>query len=220
MAHIPVHPAKRGVPWWLWLVLALALAALVAFLFLADDDDDVARTDGDTTQVVVDDPVDPVAAGPTIVAADSLPDVAGIEASRYAGRRVDLANARVTRVVGDNAFYVQTASGREMLVALEEPAGVTAAGSAAGFRVTRNAQAQVRGTLRQAPEGFQGIPRAARTGMRDGALYIAASAAEVTAAADPATDPQSVPPPAVLPMPGSDSVSTATPTPPDSTSTR
>lgn len=223
MANIPVHPAKRGVPWWLWLVLALAIAAILAFVLLAnDDDDDLARTDADTTQVVVDEPVARAADGPVIVAADSIPDAAGIEASRFDGRRVDLADARVTRVVGDSAFYVQTAAGREILVALDEPAGVSAAGSAAGFDVTRNERAQVRGTLRQAPDGFRGIPRAARTGMRDGALYIAASAADVVSMVEAMPAP-AMPAPA---PPRPDTAGTMAPPPPpppstpDSTTTR
>lgn len=36
MAHIPVQPARRGVPSWLWLVLAAVVATAVAFLVFGD----------------------------------------------------------------------------------------------------------------------------------------------------------------------------------------
>ena len=85
---------KAGAPWWLWLLGLLLLALLIWFFFLRGDDDDVAVVD-DVEQVA------PVAS-------------AGL----------DLSDVYVTRVVGDNTFFVapDEAGIDETLVYLEEEA--------------------------------------------------------------------------------------------------
>lgn len=94
MANIPVERTSSAPPWWLWL-LGLLLLALIAWLIIAglDDDDEVLVED---TVEVVEEPI----------------AVAGL----------DLSDVYVTRVVGDNTFFVAPTEGGtdETLVYLEE----------------------------------------------------------------------------------------------------
>ena len=219
MAHIPVQPKDRGVPGWLWLLLALLAAGILAFflLFADDDDADDVSTAGDTTRVVTPAPT-PVAAALTSL--DSLDAATG--ARSLAGRRVEVSDAEVLRAVSDSAFYVRSASGREVLVVLDEDEGVSTAGSAAGFDVAPGDRVRLRGEVREATGTMAGVPQAARSGLRAGALYVAASAADVVATtaatpppvplpADPGTDPEvDDPPPPPPPADGAPDTTTTT----------
>ena len=93
MANIPVERTDTGVPPWLWLVGLLLLGLLAWFLF---------ETLGDDDEVVV--------ADDTEVVATPVADA------------FDMSDVYVTRVVGDNTFFVaSTPDGTdERLVYLEE----------------------------------------------------------------------------------------------------
>ena len=84
---------RTGTPWWVWLLGALLLIALIWFLVSALGDDDPEDLAVDPVEEVVDD-------------ADAI----------------DLSDVYVTRVVGDNTFFVAPtlAGDDEMLVYLEE----------------------------------------------------------------------------------------------------
>ena len=94
MANIPVEKTSTGTPWWLWLLGLILLALLLWFL--------IGLFTGDE-EVVEDDPVEDVVTEPI---ADAL----------------DLSSVYVTRVVGDNTFFVAPTPGGddETLVYLEE----------------------------------------------------------------------------------------------------
>ncbi len=82
----------KTTPWWLWLLGLLLLAGLIWFLLEAFDDDDEIV---DTTEEVVETPI---------------------------AAALDLSDVWVTRVVGDNTFFVAPTEGGtdETLVYLEE----------------------------------------------------------------------------------------------------
>ena len=201
MATIPVQPAKRGIPGWVWALLALLVLGFLAFLFLRDDDDvDTVSTAGDTTRVVTPAPAPATTPGVALTSFDSLGTPAGTTGT-LAGRRVDVADAEVARVVSDSAFYVRSAGGRETLVVLNEREGVSTAGAASGFSVTEGDRVRVRGVVREAMAGLAGVPTAARSGLRDGALYVTASAADVVATAAPDMAEEPMAPPATEPPP-------------------
>ncbi len=92
MANIPVERTSAGPPWWLWLLGLLLAALLIWFLIGAFGDDDEVVVDETETVVT------PVASA------------------------LDLSDVYVTRVVGDNTFFVaSTPDGTdERLVYLEE----------------------------------------------------------------------------------------------------
>ena len=106
MANIPVEKTSTGVPPWLWILGLLLLALLAWFLISALGDDD---------EVVVNDPigtVDPVVATPAPAA-------------------LDLSNLYVTRVTGDQTFYVapsENDTANETLVILDQAASPDAPG--------------------------------------------------------------------------------------------
>lgn len=176
MANIPVRPAKRGVPWWLWALIVLALLAVLAYVFLLNDDAPEAadRTDADTSAEVAPPPA-------TDDRLTALPPADDPDPDRYVGRTVRLDRARVARVLGDSAFTVQGDGGHEWVVVLDEPTGVSTAGSSAGFAVASGDVIRLDGTLRRADGGA--VPEAARSALSEGSLYVAASAADVTPAA-------------------------------------
>lgn len=93
MANIPVERTNTGIPPWLWIVGLLLLGLLAWFLIEAFDDDEPDEIVDDTTQVIV-----PAETG------------------------MDLSDVYVTRVVGDNTFFVASTEGGtdERLVYLEE----------------------------------------------------------------------------------------------------
>ena len=92
MANIPVERTS-STPWWLWLLGLLLLAGLIWFLLEAFGDDDAEIVET----------VDPVEAVVPVAA-------------------LDLSDVWVTRVVGDNTFFVAPTEGGtdETLVYLEE----------------------------------------------------------------------------------------------------
>lgn len=95
MANIPVEHTEAATPWWYWLVGALLLLGLLWLLIgVLSDDDDVEIVEDDIEVV------EPLAV------ADGI----------------DLSDVIVTRVVGDNTFFVAPSEGsdQEMLVYLEE----------------------------------------------------------------------------------------------------
>ena len=128
MADIPVErtPTTSTTPWWYWLLGALLLLALLWFVLavVLDDDDEI----GD--EEVVEDRVETV---------ESLPAVDGI----------DLTDVVVTRVVGDNAFFVTDEEGgrREMLVYLEEER--TPGPTEGRYDVTEGQHLRIDGTVRR-----------------------------------------------------------------------
>ena len=178
MADIPVRPAQRGTPWWLWALLLLAVAAVAAFFLLDDDDDELDEVD-DTEVVATPPPATTTPDRTPVVRLDSLPDAADARVADYEDRSIDLAEASVVRALGDSAFTVRSESGREIAVVLDEPSGVSTAGSASGFTVAAGDRVRLSGTLRRAVADLAGVPEAARTAVSEGALYIAASAADV-----------------------------------------
>lgn len=197
MANIPVHPTKRGVPWWLWLLIALLIAAVIAFFLLQEEEvDDVDRLDADTTESTAA-PLPDVSQSVILTNLDSIPAPGDPRVERFLGRAVDLEEARVSRALGDSAFMVRNATGRDILVVLYDPAG-TSAGSAGGFAVEDGDTVQIEGSFRRVKSAFPGIPRAARSDIGEGELYVAARAADVTAAGTdmiPAPDDAPPPPP-------------------------
>ena len=94
MANIPVERTDAGTPWWLWLLGLLLLAGLIWFLVDALGDDD------DVDALAADDDIEAVAPAAAL----------------------DLSDVYVTRVVGDNTFFVAPTPGGsdETLVYLEE----------------------------------------------------------------------------------------------------
>ena len=93
MANIPLERTETGTPWWVWLLGLLVLVGLVWFLI-------EAFGDGEDDEIVAEDPVEAVTPGPAL----------------------DLSDVYVTRVVGDNTFFVSPTEGGsdETLVYLEE----------------------------------------------------------------------------------------------------
>lgn len=150
MATIPVEK-KSSTPIWLWL-LPLLLLALLAFFLLNRDDDDVAETD--TTTVITDDAV--TATG------------------------LDLSDVWVTRVVGDNTFFVSadSAGTDETLVYIEEEAtpGTATEGR---YDVTPGQHVSLTGTM--TPVGDTdltqwGLTAADASAMTPESMYVRASA--------------------------------------------
>ena len=122
MANIPVERTKTGVPPWLWLLGLLLLALLAWFLISALSDDD---------EIVADD---------TEVVATPVADA------------FDMSDVYVTRVVGDNTFFVASTPGGadERLVYLEEEAtpGTPTEGR---YDVTEGQHLSITGTMEPTP---------------------------------------------------------------------
>ena len=123
MANIPVERTKTGVPPWLWLVGLLLLALLIWFLFETFGDNEEVEIVEDTTEVVA----EPIAA-------------------------LDLSDVYVTRVLGDNTFFVAPTEGGtdETLVYLEEEAtpGTPTEGR---YDVTPGQHLAITGTMEPTP---------------------------------------------------------------------
>ena len=177
MANIPVHPARKGIPWWVWLLLALAIATVAALLLLGREEEDTVRTEADSTRVVTPAP----ARDAVVLSLDDVP-ADDVDAASVAGRRVELDAAQVGRVVGDSAFTVRSDAGREVMVVLDGPIRTMV-----GDAVAAGDLVQVRGALRRAGERMAGVPRSARSALRPGALYIAAAATDVMASRESAS---------------------------------
>ena len=123
MANIPVERTDTGVPPWLWLVGLLLLGLLAWFLF---------ETLGDDDEVVV--------ADDTEVVATPVADA------------FDMSDVYVTRVVGDNTFFVaSTPDGTdERLVYLEEEP--TPGDATEGrYDVTEGQRLSITGTMEPTP---------------------------------------------------------------------
>ena len=176
MAHIPVNPTKKGIPGWVWAILAIALIVVAAlFLFSLADDEETTVIDRDSTTVVTPAP----APRETVYSLDSLTDASGADLASLAGQRIEAEDVEVSRVIGDSAFVARSTSGRDILVVLRD--GATAS-SAGGFAISQGDRVRLNGTLQQAGADLRGIPQAARSALRTGALYVTASAADVVAA--------------------------------------
>lgn len=100
MANIPVQ--EKSSKTWLWLLLAAIIIGLLLWWLLDNDDGDVVEyTDNDT------------------VAEDTVGNANAMAAAFTVGETVDLENARVTELVGDMAFRIES-EGREALVLFNE----------------------------------------------------------------------------------------------------
>lgn len=128
MANIPVERSDGGLPWWAWLLGLLALL-LIGSLLLSqcdNEEDDVVETD----VTVVDDDVS---------TAGDFTDL-------------DLSDVYVTRVVGDNTFFVSPTRGGtdETLVYIEEEAtpGTATEGR---YDVTEGQHLSITGTMASTP---------------------------------------------------------------------
>ena len=151
MANIPVERTKTGPPLWLWLLGALLLALLAWFLISAlSDDDEVAAVD----------PVEePVAVAPAAL---------------------DLSDVYVTRVVGDNTFFVAPTEGGtdETLVYLEEePTPGTA--TEGRYDVTPGQHISIVGTMEPTPADLTAWGLTPEQAAGVGAEYVRATSLTV-----------------------------------------
>ena len=108
MANIPVEKTSAGLPWWLWPLGLLLLGLLLWFVIGAlNDDDEVAVVD-DPDVVAVDEPI-------------GEPLNTSTAGATMAGAALELSSLYVTRVPGDNVFFVAPTEGGsdETLVILD-----------------------------------------------------------------------------------------------------
>lgn len=110
MAEIAVEK-KGGMAWLLWLLIAIALIVFLWWFFAGRNSN--AQATGDRGRAVE------TASGPirnpaTIYAAS--------DPQALVGRKVELQNARVLSVTGDNIFWVGEGEGKQVLVFLDEKA--------------------------------------------------------------------------------------------------
>lgn len=124
MANIPVERTSTGVPPWLWLVGALLLGLLAWFLIETFGDNEEGEIAEDNTEVVA----------PPVVA------------------DMDLSDVYVTRVVGDNTFFVASTPGGsdERLVYLEEEAEA-GNGAEGRYDVTEGQHLSITGSMEPTP---------------------------------------------------------------------
>jgi hypothetical protein len=108
MAEIAVEK-KGGMNWLIWLLLAAAIVLLLWWLF--------AGTSREATDITGERGRIADQTGP-ILDASMLFNVT--DASQFAGREVELQNARVLSVTGDKNFWIGEAEGRQVLVRLDE----------------------------------------------------------------------------------------------------
>lgn len=125
MAEIPVTRKSGGLPWWLPLLAILGLL-LLGFFFLRGCNDRAAVVDTNANNVAnmstnANARITTENAGTATGQRVTDVNIFGSTADKtsLAGRRVDLTNVRVARVLSDRVFTVTSGSG-EMFVMLDE----------------------------------------------------------------------------------------------------
>ena len=151
MAKIPVEK-RSGTPWWLWLLGLLLLAGLIWLLIglFNDDADEADVALNDTTEQVVEEPMQGAGAAATgaITSAATLFGASSVQS--MVGREVDLSGLSVGSVMGDSTFVVSPQSGSgQMLVALNEVIPAAPPGAEGRYDVTEGQTIDLAGTVRE-----------------------------------------------------------------------
>jgi hypothetical protein len=153
MANIPIEKKGGGFPLVPVIVGVLVLLALLFFLARGCDDNNPATPDGLIEDTLTQDP--DAGLGPNDGLAAPFASVDDIFAdttqlATYGGRSVRLNDVRVTSVVGDSTFYVQSNDGRRLFVVLEGMGEDEPGGPPDGQAAIREGQTlDLEGTLEQ-----------------------------------------------------------------------
>lgn len=196
MAEIPVTRVKGGLPWWLWLLPLLALLLLLLF-FSRSCSDRGAAVDNNSSRTAS---VNGTADGSAVVnKANGVSDnsninVSGVgsasgervtdvnlfantaDKSTIVGRRVDLTNVKVNRVLSDRVFTV-TSGSDEMFVLLDENLD-SPGGKERRIRMRRGQLVNLGGTFRNVPsneikeERSRNLNRREYMRMKDQRVYL------------------------------------------------
>lgn len=126
MAEIPVERKSKGLPWWLLLLGLLALL-LVGFILLRSCNDRAAVSNTNTNTGMTTNTGNGNARittqGVGTATGDRVTDVnifgSTADKASLAGRRVELQNVKVNRVISDRVFTVTSGSG-EMFAMLDD----------------------------------------------------------------------------------------------------
>lgn len=150
MAEIPVERKSKGLPWWLLLLLGLLALLLFGLMLMrgCNDRTGVANTNTDDGTARI------TTQGVGMATGDGVTDVGifGSTADKLslAGRRVDLQNVRVNRVLSDRVFTV-TAGSSEMFAMLND--NLNRGGMERQIKIQPGQMVNMGGTFQRVPSG-------------------------------------------------------------------
>lgn len=178
MARIPVEKRDAGFPWWGWiLALVIAVGAIWLIAELLDNDAEVEPIETAAVYEMDRNALD----DPAITSYTMVVDPMNMQS--LSGKKVDLQNMKVTSVIGDQAFYVESAdqAGEDILIVLDEvpTPGTQTEGR---YDVTAGQELAIQGRIHRLDANIMnelGITDQEAKRAKDDALYIRAQSLNI-----------------------------------------